>query len=142
MPTIDFYLVSEPAVENCYSFICKLIDKAYQQQCSVYIHTNSTAETATLDDLLWIFRDDAFIPHSLAGPGSSPEKIQIGNDTKPEKINDVLINLTSKVPAFFNQFQRVLEIVPQNQKEYGRKKFRVYRDQECEITTHDLTKSE
>lgn len=139
MPTIDFYLLPELVLEDCYRLVCKLVDKAYLQKRSVYIHTNSANETATLDDLLWIFRDDAFIPH---GPvGKSNENIQIGYDVKPKNVNDILINLTEQIPTFINNFQRVLEIIPQKQKLNGRKKYRLYRDQNYEITTHDLTKN-
>lgn len=139
MSTIDFYLVKEPSLESCYSFVCKLVDKAYQQKFSVYVHANSVEEANILDDLIWIFRDDAFIPHNLVGAGS--ENIQIGYKQQPSDITDILINLTAEIPEFANQFQRVLEIVPQNQKQKSREKYRMYRDQNCEINTHDLTKS-
>ncbi len=141
MPTIDFYLVAESTVASCYGFICKLIDKGYLQKRSIYVHTNSSTEAATLDDLLWIFRDDAFIPHGVVG--ATTENIQIGWDLKvtPTNPKDILINLTIGIPALFNQFQRVLEVVPQDLKKQGREKYKMYREHNCEITTHDLTKN-
>lgn len=138
MTTVDFYLTQDPTIESSYKLVCQLVDKAYQQKRSVYIHANSEKETQILDDLLWTFRDDAFIPHSLYS--QSELNIQLGYDSEPKKFNDILINLTQETPTFFQQFQRILEIVPQSSKEQARQKFRFYRDKNCEITTHDLTK--
>lgn len=139
MTTIDFYLATEPDINACYNLVCKLVDKAYQQKKSVYIYANSTTEAKILDDLLWTFRDDAFIPHGLYQ--ETDDNIQIGHDVTPENFHDILLNLTPQPPQFFQQFQRVLEIVPQNAKETSRQKFRFYREKQCEITTHDLAKT-
>lgn len=137
---IDFYLTKEPTYETCYSLVCKLVDKAYQQKRSVYIHTENQKTAQQLDDLIWIFRDDAFIPHSLFSKSDS--NIQIGyKGIVPQNFNDILINITAEVPEFFKQFQRILEIIPEELKTLGRQKFRFYRDKQCEITTHDLSKN-
>lgn len=139
MPTVDFYLTNDPSLTESYRFICRLVDKAYLQKKSVYIQANSEQEAQTLDDLLWTFRDDAFIPHSLYS--KSHATIQIGFAECPSQFNDILINLTEKPLDFYQQFQRILEIVPQDCKEIAREKFRFYRTHQCEITTHDLTKN-
>lgn len=139
MTTIDFYLTNDATIETSYKLVCQLVDKAYLQKRSVYIHANSEKEAQVLDDLLWTFRDDAFIPHSLYS--QSELNIQLGHGSEPKKLNDILINLTHETPMFFQQFQRVLEIVPQAAKDQARQKFRFYRDKNCEITTHDLTKT-
>ncbi len=143
MPTtVDFYLVSEPLISEAYRFVCRLVDKAYTQKCCVYVHANSPEEAKTLDDLLWTFRDDAFIPHELfeKNPPSPNVPIQIGYKTVPESDQNILVNLTEQVPEFFQQFKRVLEIVPNNDaaKKISRNKFRTYREKNCEMTTHNL----
>lgn len=140
MPTIDFYLINEPVPET---FACRLVDKIYQQKHLVYIHTASLEAAKKLDDSLWTFRDISFIPHCLHGESSTPMPlIQIGHAAHPEAPYDILINLTHDIPNFFNHYKRVIEIVPQEKdwKESARKKYRVYKDKGCELTTHDLTK--
>ena len=139
MPSADFYLATETGFDQCLPLVCKLVDKAYQQQHAVFILVPSEILAKTLDDLLWTFRDDAFIPHSLQH--QSQLNIQIGFDQTAPKLQDIFINLTSVIPDFFPQFQRILEIVPQDQKDTARKKFRFYKEKNCEITTHDLTKT-
>lgn len=139
MPTTDFYLAVEENLESSYKLVCKLVDKAYQQKRGVFILANNEAEAKILDDLLWIFKDDGFIPHSLYG--QSDAKIQIGYGVSSNTFNDIFLNLTPAVPEYYQQFQRILEIVPQDQKEIARKKYRFYKDNNCEVTTHDLSKS-
>jgi DNA polymerase III subunit chi len=143
MALVDFYLIQETQINEAYRFICRLLDKAYQQKNRIYVHANSLDEAKTLDDLLWTFRDDGFIPHEIyeGKPASSPlVLIQIGYKTAPANEQDILINLTETVPDFFPQFQRVLEIVPNNEnaKKISRSKFRIYRGKNCELNTHAL----
>lgn len=140
MPSIDFYLLNENQLADCYRIICRLIDKAYDQKHTIYIHTNSAEEARTLDELIWTFRDDSFIPHGLNNKSDAP--IQLGLPTDKPNLTDILINLTPEIPTFIIQFNRVLEIVPQELKQNARTKYKNYRDQECPITTHDLTKND
>jgi DNA polymerase-3 subunit chi len=136
MTAIDFYLIADETPEASFRLACKLIDKAYMRKNSVYVQTASIEEAKMLDDLLWTFRDDAFIPHGLVGTTQLP--IQIGQIEAPNPY-DVLINLTAATPALSKQYQRILEILPPQSRNIGRKKYKFYRDQNCEITTHDLS---
>lgn len=144
MPAIDFYIVTESSITECYRFICRLADKAYQHKHPVFILANSKEEAKILDDLLWTFRDDGFIPHDILeknAPATVP--VQIGYNITPEYHDNVLINLTTKIPDYFTQFKRVLEIVPSDEasKKVCRQKFKLYKENNCELKTHDLTKS-
>lgn len=134
---VDFYLLSEASISNSYLFLCKLVDKIYLQRKSIYILANSLDEASTLDDLIWTFRDDAFIPHALLG--ASNEEILIGTNTDPQHPAEVIINLTSKIFTSSTAL-RILEIIPQDQREIGRKKYRSYREKNYILNTHDLSK--
>jgi DNA polymerase-3 subunit chi len=141
MTNIDFYLIPEKNLSESYRFICRLIDKAYQQKRKVYVHTNSLDESKIIDDLLWTFRDDAFVPHNIFSNNLiSIAPIQIGHEIIPDNFNDILLNLTKIFPQDFTQFQRVLEIVPNNEddKKISRQKYRLYQEKNCEIKSHDL----
>lgn len=142
-PNVDFYLVKEADIANCYAFVCRLVDKAYQQKHRVYIHTNSAEEAKTLDDLLWTFRDISFIPHGLLEETTTLEPVRLGYEKHPEAPYDILVNLTQAVPNFYNHYHRILEIVPQASayKNSSRSKYKFYKDHSCELVTHDLTKT-
>ncbi|EKD54944.1 MAG: hypothetical protein ACD_60C00031G0002 [uncultured bacterium] len=138
MPKVDFYILSDTV---CFPFACRLIEKIYKQNHRIYVHAENQSDAHTLDELLWTYRDDSFLPHNLYGEGPEPvPPIQIGFNVTPEKHRDVLINLSNAVPPFYTQFMRVLELVARNQtaEEKGRERYRFYRAEGFAITTHKL----
>jgi DNA polymerase-3 subunit chi len=141
MPTIDFYVLADSNVNARFTFACRLIEKAYKTGHRIYIHTENTAAAHAIDELLWTYRDDSFLPHNLygEGPAQSPP-IQIGCALTPEKHRDILLNLSDNVPAFFKQFNRILEITSNDTKtqDDARERFRFYRKEGAPITTHKL----
>ncbi len=134
---IDFHIANTP---ERLLFVCRLIEKNYQQKRRIYIHAETQKEAHDLDELLWTYRDDSFLPHNLYGEGPEPAPpIQIGFGTTPEKQQDILLNLSATVPVFYTQFQRVFEIVVSSEpalQEISREHYRFYRGQGCEITTY------
>lgn len=141
MTRVDFYVSPNNANDAGMQLACRIVDKAYQQQKQVYIHT-ATAELAQqLDDLLWIFRDGAFIPHCQVKENFSAETpIVIGCDAPPAMQPDVLINLASEVPGFFSRFERVIEIVAGDEptRAQARQRFKFYRERGYPLETHEL----
>lgn len=134
---VDFYVIKESSAIKSLQFACTLIEQAYQQQQRVYIHTASLADAERLDNLLWTFRDDSFIPHNIyLASDQQPPQVRIGfGETAPS--SDVLINLTDKIPPFFQQFNRVIEIVFDDPvvQQLARERYKQYRDKQCEINT-------
>ncbi len=141
MPKIDFYLIPEPSETKRLVFACRLIEKAYKQQHRIYINAENQATAHQLDELLWTYREDSFLPHNLHGEGPEPAPpIQIGYDVVPEKQRDILINLSTTVPEFYIRFARVLELISNDAEAQatGRERYKFYRAQRHEITTHKL----
>lgn len=141
MPKIDFYILTEGNANSRFQLACRLIEKAYRNQQRIYIHTDNETDAHSVDEMLWTYRDDSFIPHNLYGDGPDPAPpVQIGFGITPDKQRNVLLNLSLEVPVFFAQFNRVLEIVandPEMQNR-GRENYRLYRSQGYDITTHKL----
>lgn len=143
MPKIDFYLVPESGEKERIAFACRLVEKIYKQQRRIYIHTDHLKTAHQMDELLWTYREDSFLPHNLYGEGPDPAPpIQIGFDKTPHNHRDVLINLSAIVPEFYPQFSRILELVSDDTTEAGRERYKFYRTQRIEITTHKLTSTE
>jgi DNA polymerase-3 subunit chi len=65
MTDIDFYILSAQEPLQRLDFACRLVEKAYRSRCKVYIHFDTEAQAKTFDELLWNYRDNSFIPHSL-----------------------------------------------------------------------------
>jgi len=132
MPRIDFYVLHPPASQDLAQFACRLLDKIWQQGYRVYIHTNNQAQAQALSQLLWTFRDTSFVPHDLyPDAASSKAPVRIGyHPTQACSGMEILINLATSVPEFYQRFERVVEIVNQDPavRAAGRQRYRVYRE--------------
>ena len=141
MPRIDFYVLPGQQDNGRTLLACRLADKAYSLGHTVYLLAASEAQAAALDDLLWTFRQDSFIPHErypLAGAESSP--VLVGA-VLPVAVNArVLINFTEALPEGFEQFERVVELVDQHPDvlAQSRERFRQYRERGFTPETHKL----
>jgi DNA polymerase-3 subunit chi len=141
MTRIDFYQIESD--EAPLLFTCRLIEKAYRQGRRIYIHTASAEQSIELDELLWSFRSDRFIPHVLQ-TASDLSPIKIGNDHEPEEHQDVLINLSQSVPDFFSRFDRVAEIVPLDgeSRHKARENYRFYKQRGYDLRYHEMKSHE
>ncbi len=142
MTRIDFYIVDsdDPASRNLVA--CRLAEKAYSLEHRIYIHTANQSEATDLDELLWTYRAGSFVPHQRdATPSEQDCPVLIGHTDAPESINQVLINLDSAVPMFFSRFERVVEIVTQEEtmRQQARERFKFYRDRGYDLHTHNLS---
>ena len=122
MHKIDFYQIDQ---EDHLLFTCRLIDKIYQQGHAIHVHTGDAKEAETLDDLLWSFRPDHFIPHAIYGI-EDDAPIKISHEADPTDHEDVLVNLAQQVPEFFSRFSRVAEVVPldENRRKAARENYK------------------
>lgn len=141
MPRIDFYILPTGDENERLAFCCRLIEKAYKQNHRIYIHAETEVQAYELDELLWTYREDSFLPHNLYGEGPEPPPpIQVGFQSVPEKHKDILINLSATVPEFYRNMNRVIELVNQNPEiqTVSRHHYRFYRSAQHEINTHKL----
>jgi DNA polymerase III subunit chi len=141
MTQVDFYILGKQSTGDRFTLACRLAGKAWQQGKRVYLHTNSDAESRHLDRLLWTFRQDSFIPHSIF-EGADPElnPVLIGHQDDVGEEHDVLVNLATEVPQFFSRFNRVAECIDHDTeiKKTGRDRYSFYRDRGYPLNTHEI----
>ncbi len=142
MARIDFYVLQRVDERSRYTFACKLAEKAYRLENTVYIHTKGPNEAAQLDELLWTFRDGSFVPHCATGSndGTEASPVLIGSDSIGVEPRDLLINLSDQIPTFADSFPRVAELVTsdENCRRMSRQRFVEYRNHGHSIQTHKL----
>ncbi len=141
MPRVDFYVLPDHKDNGRALLACRLADKAYSLGHTVYLLAASEAQATALDDLLWTFRQDSFIPHErypLAGEEASP--VLIGTILPTEAGAQVLINCADRLPEGFERYERVVELVDQNPEVLAksRERFKQYRERGCAPETHKL----
>ena len=141
MARVDFYVLERADERSRHTLACKLAEKAYRLDNTVYIHTKSRADAQHLDELLWTFRDGSFVPHGLHGGAIDDiSPVVIGSGCNDVEARDLLINLCDEIPAFADSFPRVAELVTsdENCRLLSRKRFAEYRDMGHSIQTHKL----
>jgi len=141
MTQIDFYLLGSAGQNAQLNYACRLAEKAYRKGRQIYILTDSEQATRLLDDQLWTFKDDNFVPHEpYNDKGENMAPIVIGHNSEPKTPSDVLINLTSEVPLCFSSFERVAELVDaeESKRHNARERYRFYRERGYELKTHKL----
>jgi len=138
---VDFFILNEATQQQALLFACQCIEKARAENEHVFIHTNSKEEAERLDNLLWTFKEDSFLAHSIHDPEDmDPPPIQIGYQHAPQQGTQTLVNLSRALPDFHTRFSRIIEIVfsePQHQ-QAARERYRHYREQQYELNTHKL----
>lgn len=140
MTKVDFYVGKTNSLQARLLLACKVVTKAHQHGMPTYIHTDNPATTARLDDLLWTFHDIAFIPHALAPSKEANIRILLGHDHEPMENCGLLINLSNEIPSFFSRFERLAEILDQEEAilHAGRKRYQFYRDRGYNLDYHQL----
>ncbi len=145
MTRIDFYVTDESHPDSAIRIACRIAEKAYYQKLPIHIHTGSPQQAETLDQLLWRFRNESFLPHELndnrevtlpAGLETPP--ITIGSKEPQHQEIEVVINLAEEVPLFFSRHNRLAEIIDGNGKVAGRTRYKFYKDRGYELNTHHL----
>jgi DNA polymerase-3 subunit chi len=142
MAEISFYILSTSSVQERYRFACKLIEKAYRSGSFCYVQTDSPQQSQTMDELLWTFRPNSFIPHQIYNNETPqfPNTVLIGNQAAPVQWQKVILNLSANLPADLNSAEKVLEILDNNEqiKAMGRHRFRHYKRLGIESVIHKI----
>ena len=66
MSKVDFYILPTDSLSARLDFACKLCEKAWRLGHRVYLHCQDAEQRSELDQRLWRFKGEAFVPHDLA----------------------------------------------------------------------------
>ncbi|GLX85862.1 DNA polymerase III subunit chi [Thalassotalea loyana] len=142
---VEFFVLPDTEADNNDYLLQACVHAAnlYRQNIRAYIYTEDLNQAHDIDELLWSFDPQAFVPHNLVGEGNKQgAAIEIGHQP-PKNRRPVLINLTTQVPNFANQYQQIIDFVPANStlKQHARERFKQYRSMGFSLNTHQ-TKQE
>ena len=144
MTRIDFYVVASSAQEERLAFVCKWVQKAYRAGKKVFIAVDNEKQANYLDNLLWQFEPESFLPHDCEGKPASLAPVKIGFSGDCGDFHDCLVNLCADIPGFFSRFERVAEVVCQEERilEQTRRHYSFYQERHHPIQTHRLSVSQ
>ena len=139
MTRIDFYVVKTAGADARLNVAARLTEKAPGRGHRIFINCESAEQLSALESYLWEFKATSFVPHEVAG-NHTDERVVLGFEQGPETHNDVLINLALSPPSYFAQFERVAEVVTQDEASLDalRSAWRHYRDRGYPLQKHEL----
>jgi DNA polymerase-3 subunit chi len=124
-------------------FTCRLLRKAVSQRVKVVV-CGDAAKLAELDQALWTFDAQAFLPHVLqrnsqaSGALRRHTPVWLCTDAADAPHHDVLVNLGPDTASGFEAFGRVVEIVgtDADDAQAGRARWKRYAAQGLAIRHH------
>lgn len=137
MTEITFYTFAD----NPLDVARRVATKALGQGRQVMIYAPDAAVADAIDRLLWTTPALGFVPHCRDSDALASETpILIGADADALRQADVMINLHHEQPPAFARFERLVEIIGQDEsgREQGRARYRFYQARGYALKTHDL----
>jgi DNA polymerase-3 subunit chi len=141
MARADFYLIAKPRfLEKPLLLVCELARKANDSGQPLLILANSAAQAELLDEMLWEFDPDAYIPHQVAGYDEDDDlaPVLIVSPEFEAPMRALVLNLRNE--AVPGGFERVLEVVPADAsaREPLRQRWKDYAARGLEVAKHDM----
>lgn len=134
MTRIDFH----SNVVDRLTYTCRLVRKARAAQCRIVLLARDAKQQAELDEALWTFSATDFLPHSAPSHPHAEDTpiILVADDETELPHHHVLINLSGRTPAHFARFERMFEIISDDEadKAAGRDRYRYYKDRGYPLT--------
>ena len=141
MPRADFYLIDKPRFrEEPLLLVCELARKATDAGQHTLVLVRDVAQAEALDDLLWSFDPDAYVPHQIAGTDEDEDEaaVLIAPPGVDAPLRPLLVNLRDAAPT--GSFERVLEVVPADPAARGplRERWKHYQSLGFDVKKHDM----
>jgi DNA polymerase III subunit chi len=125
------------------AYACRLLRKAAASGSTVAV-LGDQALLAKLDQQLWSFSALDFVPHARAASLTEQQRqrtpIWLCEAAEQGLGRQVLVNLTAQMPSAVAPFERVIEVVSQEQadRQSARQRWKQYTEQGYQIVRHDL----
>jgi len=129
MTLVEFHQLDAADRSERDRYGCLLAYRCYQHGHRVHIRVHDAAHAEVLDQLLWSFRDNSFLPHA-SSDSAEDTPVTIGHGTLPSRGEEVMVNLDDRVPEDFASFRQIYEIVidEPEARQASRHHYRFYRE--------------
>ena len=141
MPRADFYLIDKPRFrEQPLLLVCELAKRGFAANLPILVLARDAAQAEAIDDLLWSFDPDDYLPHQIAGmdEGDDETPILIATPEMDVPTRPMLINPRDAAPG--GSFERVLEVVPADPEARAplRERWKHYQALGFDVKKHDM----
>ena len=141
MPRADFYLIAKPRfADDPLLLVCELAKRGFAANLPILVLARDAAQAEAIDDLLWSFDPDEYLPHQIAGMDEDDDEapILIATPDMDVPARPLLVNLRDAAPD--GRFDRVLEVVPADPAARGplRERWKHYQAQGFDVNKFDM----
>ena len=141
MPRADFYLIAKERFrEEPLLLVCELAKRGFAANLPILVLARDAAQAEAIDDLMWSFDPDEYLPHQIAelDEGDDDTPILIATPDMDIPARALLINLRDAAPT--GSFDRVLEVVPADPSARGplRERWKHYQALGFDVNKHDM----
>lgn len=137
MTRVDFYQLN-PDRHKTDKIVCQLCQKAYDSRQKTLLLTQNPEQSAHIDRQLWIFSDDSFLPHDVDAIDGFDTPILIQHTPPQDCERQLLINLSGDIPENFAQYERIIELVTEGNKQQARQHYSFYKERGYPLNHHNL----
>lgn len=141
MTRIDFH----SKVPDKIAYACRLVRKARSADMKIVVFAANPAQMTAIDDALWTFSEQDFLPHVNAGDElAGVTQVILTHDAgQALPHHQILLNLSRETPAHFARFERMFEIVSADEEDLlaGRERYRQYQQRGYPLTHFVAEKS-
>jgi DNA polymerase III subunit chi len=133
-------------VQDRLGYACRLLRKAQARGARVVVSAPPEM-LARLDALLWTFEPTDFVPHlrvvrdAQIAPHLKQTPIWLVDRVEQAPHHEVLLNLGDDLVPGFESFERVIEIVPEEEapKQSARRRWKHYADRGYTLKQHQVS---
>jgi len=133
---IDFH----SKIPDKLSYACRLIRKAQAANTKLVVLAEDREQLNNIDSLLWTFSEQDFLPHVIAGDSFAAQTPIILTDDCEKALphHHALVNLSRRTPEFFARFERMFELVSNDEQDLvaGRERYKYYQERGYPLTHH------
>lgn len=134
MTRVDFH----SKVPDKLLYACRLVRKARAADMRVVVFTRDREQLHALDEALWTFSEQDFLPHVTADDALASQTPVILTDDAEAALphHQILINVSGETPAHFARFERLFEVISIDEDDLaaGRERYRQYQQRGYPLT--------
>lgn len=136
---VEFYVLSRGGESERIHKACVLAENAWHKGERVWLMAGDNAQADYIDQALWTFRGDSFVPHErLTDTASTDAPVLVALHAQLSQLTPgVVINLASEPVGACDAASRVVEVLAASDeaRAQGRTRYRQYRDAGYQLDT-------
>ncbi len=138
---VNFYLLKQDSEQARRELACRLAEQQAKQGQRICILTDSPEAAQEMDQLLWGFTPESFLPHALVGDAAATKvPVVIGQGTQAPDGTTCILNLGTEPPLSQASLTAIAEFVlnDDESKAHSRTRWNLYKQLGYELQHHQL----